>query len=117
MSTRVRPGWDSKRTDETRNVENSLLNHFKSVEAYRYNSASIRIRVIDPCFRGLDRHKREKIVDAKIAKLPESIQRDIVFVLCMTPDEMIKPIGDRDDTEALNSMFNDEFEHPKPSRL
>jgi hypothetical protein len=39
--------WQAKRTDETRMVEDVLKNGgFQSADAYRYNSASIRVRVI-----------------------------------------------------------------------
>ena len=47
IATAVFP-WETKRTDETRLVEAELVKaRFEQVDAYRYNSASIRVRVID----------------------------------------------------------------------
>ena len=54
------PRWEAKRTDETRHVEEILRNAgFDQVDAYRYNSASIRVRVIDRRFERLSAEKRE----------------------------------------------------------
>ena len=50
------PRWETKRTDETRRVEEVLRSvGFQKVDAYRYNPASIRVRVVDPQFEGLRR--------------------------------------------------------------
>lgn len=117
MSTSLGKPWESKKTDETRSVERSLTSTFEHVDAYRYNSASVRIRVIDRRFEGLSRDERERLVDEAITKLPESIQRDVVFVLCLAPDETTVKPGDSDPNHMRNAMFNDEFENPQPSRL
>jgi hypothetical protein len=48
------PRWEEKRTPETRRVENLLRGAgYERVDAYRYNSASIRVRVIDQRFEGM----------------------------------------------------------------
>jgi hypothetical protein len=47
MTTSSTKTWESKRTDETRRIEALLGSVFEQADAYRYNSASIRIRVID----------------------------------------------------------------------
>ena len=44
--------WEAMRTDESRQVEDLLRKEFPKTDVYRYNSASIRIRVIDPQFEG-----------------------------------------------------------------
>ena len=49
--TQVRP-WEDKRTDETRMIEDELRKHFPKSDAYRFNSASIRVRIIDDSFHG-----------------------------------------------------------------
>jgi hypothetical protein len=117
MSTHVGNAWESKKTEETRNVEKSLKAKFERVDSYRYNTASVRIRVIDPIFEGRTRDERESLVDEEISKLPESTQRDIVFVLCLTPGETNPKILGTDTDRMRNAMFNDEFENPQPSRL
>jgi hypothetical protein len=45
MTTDQKPIWESMRTDESRMVEDALLQAgFDQVDAYRYNSASLRVR-------------------------------------------------------------------------
>jgi hypothetical protein len=57
MTKTAAPAWEAMRTDETRMVEDKLKPHFERVDSYRYNSASIRVRVIDSRFEG--NHKAE----------------------------------------------------------
>lgn len=59
----------------------------ENVEAYRYNSASVRIRVISRDFAGKTRVERDKIVDPLLAQLPSEVERDITMVLLLTPEE------------------------------
>lgn len=92
-------------TDETRSIEQALRTEFSDVQAYRYNPASIRVRVIDEQFTGLSRVERHELAAACIRALPEEIQQDITVLLLLAPDET--------DT----SMMNIEFEHPSPSSL
>ena len=66
------PRWEAKRTDETRQVEKVLRKAgFDQVDAYRYNSASIRVRVIDRRFEGLSAEKRDAMVEPHLERLPE----------------------------------------------
>src|SRR5438132_3352098 len=53
-----------RKTAETRLIEQVLRKALPDaqVEAYRHNSVSIRVRVISPRFRKLDRVKREELV-------------------------------------------------------
>ena len=44
MTTSTTGAWESKRTQETRNIEDLLKKSFEQADSYRYNSASIRIR-------------------------------------------------------------------------
>lgn len=76
-----------------------------AISAYRYNSASIRVRIIDKSFRGKTIVEREEMVLPLIRQLPEEIQADIVVLLTLAPNE------------ANQSLMNHEFEHPSPSRL
>jgi stress-induced morphogen len=75
------------------------------IDAYRQNSASIRIRVIDPDFQGMDRVARHDTIWKILELLPEDIVSQITVLLPLTPDER----------EA--SFANMDFENPIPSRL
>lgn len=99
-------------TNETRRIEELLQEHFPDHPdryppmAYRYNPASIRVRVVSDRFTGLDRVERSELVYPLLQKnLPEETWQDIMVILLLAPDEV-------DD-----SPTNFEFEHPTPSRL
>ena len=53
------------------------------IEAYRQNSSSIRIRIVNPEFKGLDRVQREERVWAMLERLPEHTQRQITLLLAV----------------------------------
>lgn len=112
MTTKTTPSWESMRTGETRMVEDALRNEFERVDSYRYNSASVRVRVIDSRFEGMPRDERERRVEDQIARLPEDTQRDIVTLFCFAPSELRKvPKTFRE------YMLNTEFDDPSPSML
>ena len=75
------------------------------IDVRRQNSVSIRIRIIDPDFGGLDRVDREPAVWRVLKTLPEEVFTNITMLLLLAPDE----------TER--SLANQEFEDPIPSRL
>lgn len=75
------------------------------IDVYRQNVVSIRIRIIDRAFEGIDRVDREGEVWAILEKLPEDVRADITFLLLLTPEE------------TSQSLANMEFENPIPSRL
>ena len=106
------PPWEAKRTDETRVVEDLLGKHFERADSYRYNSASIRVRVIDSRFEGKPREERDAMVEKYLDQLPPEIQRDIVTLYTFAPSEL---------KETPNTfrefMLNTEFDHPSPSML
>lgn len=103
------PEWERLRTDESRGVEDVLREHFQSADAYRYNSASLRIRIVDPSFDGLSREQRDDQVEPILAQLDESIQADIMNLVLLYPGE------DRDSFRAY--VNNEEFEHPSRSMI
>jgi len=114
MTTTATPSWEAKRTTETRLVENILSEHFERVDSYRYNSASIRLRVIDSRFENLSRDEWENLVEHQIAQLDENTQQDIVTLFCFAPSEIKKSPN----PNALReSLLNLEFEDPSPSTL
>lgn len=98
-------GIAAKKTPETKRIEAVLGQRFENVAAYRYNSASIRVRVIDSAFRKLSKSKRDEVVQPLLDQLPERTLADIMILLLLTPEE----------TET--SPMNVEFEHPSPSSL
>ncbi|HVS36651.1 MAG TPA: hypothetical protein VMS17_13910 [Gemmataceae bacterium] len=73
--------------------------------AYRYNSASIRVRVVDKAFRGKSLVDRDEMVAPVLKQLPEETYSDIMILLLLAPEEV-------DEDPA-----NFEFEHPAPSRV
>jgi hypothetical protein len=112
MTTVMTPAWGSCRTAETQMIEDLLRQRFNQVDAYRYNSASIRIRVIDPTFEGLTREARDTLVEPYLAQLPLETQRDIVTLFTFAPSDLIQsPKTFREWT------LNAEFDDPSPSML
>jgi len=113
MTNSAAPRWMEKRTDETRQVEEILRNGgFQQVDAYRYNSASIRVRVIDPRFEGLSPEKRDEMVEPHLAKLPERTQADIMNLFTFAPSEL------RQTAKTFRQfLLNSEFDDPSPSML
>ena len=101
-----------KSTAETRQIEKLLREQFPEYpaeyppSAYRYNSASIRVRVVSERFAGKNRVERSELVYPVLEKnLPRDTWEDITIILLLAPDEL-------DD-----SLMNREFEKPTPSRL
>lgn len=81
-------------------------NHPKAeIEAYRHNSVSVRIRIINPEFAGRSRVQREDEVWAILDQLSEETLADISLLLLFTPEE------------ARKSFANAEFDNPLPSTL
>ena len=75
------------------------------VKLYRQNSMSVRLRIIDPDFRGTNRAERSQTVWKYFDILPDEAVADISTVLLLTPDE------------TKNSFANMEFDEPIPSKL
>jgi stress-induced morphogen len=101
-----------RRTDpDVRKILDTLTTQYKAVHAkakidvYRYNWASIRIRIIDPDFAGKDRVQREDMVWGIIETLPEDVRQQITVLLLLPP------------AEVKTSFMNMEFEDPSPSGL
>lgn len=102
-----------KRTDRaSAQILDVLRQHYlpkhpaAKVDAYRYNSASIRVRVIDRGFAKTDMTERdEEVWDILNEHLSEDVLSQISLLLLLTPEE------------TKSSLMNQEFEHPAPSRL
>ena len=61
---------------------------------------SVRIRIIDPDFNGLDRVERDNKIWNLLDRLPEEVRMNITLVLLLTPKE------------TKTSLANFEFENP-----
>ena len=105
MSTQTANRW-KKQTAETRKVEEVLRKVFPHSDAYRYNSASIRVRVVDKRFEGKTAEQRDAMVEPLLERLPQNTQADIINLLTLTPSEQAAP-----------SVANLEFDEPSPSML
>jgi hypothetical protein len=79
--------------------EKYLPNHPRAeVRAYRYNPASVRVRVIDPDFAGKDTAEREDMVWPVLETLPGHVVEDISILLLLPPEER--------DSSALSLEFD-----------
>ena len=112
MTASTTKAWESKRTPETRGIENLLRESFEQADSYRYNSASIRVRVIDKGFEGISREKRDALVEEQFDKLPPETQRDIVTLFTFAPSELSGVPN-----TFREFMLNMEFDDPSPSML
>ncbi|MBI1901837.1 MAG: hypothetical protein HYS13_12095 [Planctomycetia bacterium] len=75
------------------------------IDVHRHNSVSIRIRIIDADFQGLDLVERDNEIWKILDRLPDDVRSEVSLVLLLTPHE------------AKTSYANVEFEHPVPSNL
>jgi len=75
------------------------------IEVYRLSPTSIRIRIIDPDFKGMDRVDRDDAIWKILEHVPEDAQSQITFLLLLRPEE------------KKTSFANMEFENPVPSHL
>jgi stress-induced morphogen len=76
------------------------------ITVYRYNSGSIRVRIIDPDFRGHSLAERDhEIYELLKAKAPEDLLEQISVRLLITPEE------------RKTSLMSLEFDDPTPSSL
>ena len=89
----------------------AVLEQYKTVhpdaeaEARRYNSASIRVRVIDPRFETIGRADRDKELWVMFEALPDEAVADLTMLALLAPSEI------------STSLANREFEQPSPSFL
>jgi hypothetical protein len=75
------------------------------VDVYRQNSGSVRIRVVDPDFRGISVTDRDQNLWPLVESLPDDVFSQLSLLLLLTPEE------------ATDSFINREFENPLPSRF
>jgi len=75
------------------------------INVYRQNAVAIRIRILDPDFRGKDVVERDTMLWNILDELAADVISQITLLLLLTPDE------------AKTSFANMEYDHPVPSRL
>jgi hypothetical protein len=86
-------------------TEYERIHPLAQIEGRRQNPVSIRLRIIDPDFQGMDRIAREPEIWKLLRKLPEEVFVNITMLLLLTPEE------------AEHSFASQEFDHPIPSRV
>jgi hypothetical protein len=101
--------WEEKKTPETRKIEALFRTEFPQTDAYRFNSASIRVRVIDDRFEEKSIAEREALVSPLLEKLPKRTRDDVLLLLTLAPSEQR--------TFNNQTLMNIEFEQPLPSIL
>ena len=75
------------------------------IDGYRRGRWIVRLRVIDPDFRGVSMTDRDKEIWEILSPLPDDVVGDIHLLVLLTPDE------------AKTSPMNYDFEHPLPVNL
>ena len=73
------------------------------VVVYRQSSVSIRVRIVDPDFAGMNKGDRHNAVWHLLNDLPEDVQSQVSVLLLLAPEE------------TNVSFANYDFEHPLPS--
>lgn len=81
----------------------AFLHPEAQIEVKRYNTVSVRVRIIDPDFAGLSKAERDSAIWAVLESLPEDTRAEISLLLLLTPQE------------ARSSLMNLEFEDPTPT--
>lgn len=76
-----------------------------SVLLYRQNSATIRVRIVDPQFTGVSKADRHDAVWEFLTRLPDDVLSQVSTLLLLTPDE--RPL----------SFADFEFDNPVRSKL
>jgi hypothetical protein len=102
-----------QKTDQAvRKIQDALRRHYQPlhpqarIDVYRYNSASIRIRVIDPDFKDKDMTERDDEVWVILKKhVPTPPLDEVNLILLLTP------------AETKTSLMNQEFENPSRTQL
>jgi stress-induced morphogen len=101
---RERTRRDDRLTTEVRTAFEEAFGK-KNTRVYRYNPASIRVRVIDKRFHGLSLVERERLAWPTIENLSPDSRQDLTVVLLLSPDE------------AGRSLMSLEFDQPVKSML
>jgi stress-induced morphogen len=87
-------------------LDGYLADHPQAViSLYRQNAVSVRVRVVDPAFQGLEKSERHSRVWSYLERLPDEIQGDISMLVPLVPGE------------EKASLSNLEFDDPSRSSI
>jgi stress-induced morphogen len=75
------------------------------IDIQRQNSVSIRIRITDPDFKGLDLVERDNQLWKILEKLPEDVLSQISLLLLFTPEERKRSLADVEFDRPVSSRF------------
>jgi stress-induced morphogen len=91
-------------TERIRDAVRSYTDAHPSAEAlvYRYSPVSVRVRVVDPGFRGKSRSERHNQIWPLLHPLDEDTLGDLTMLLLITPEERETSIADRDFTNGFD---------------
>lgn len=82
-------GWKIRRTPDSSDVERCLRRGgFEQVDAYCFNSAAIRVRVVSSKFCDLDGSHRFQLFNTGLRSLPDDLLSSITHVTLLTPIEL-----------------------------
>lgn len=79
------------------------ISHAEAQISAKRRNHSIRIRIIDPGFRGLSLGERDDLLSKVLETFSENLQSQITMLLLLTPEE------------ARSDLLNMEFDDPRPS--
>jgi stress-induced morphogen len=102
---------DNDRADlDEQTIRDALSEHKKAhpgakTDIQRRNSVSIRIRITDPDFEGLDLVERDNQVWKILEKLPEDVLSQISLLLLLTPKEAKKSLADLEFDRPVRSSL------------
>ncbi|MEX2140274.1 MAG: hypothetical protein WD894_13500 [Pirellulales bacterium] len=103
---RIRGSIDST----TQAIQAALINYLVAhpsadIELYRRNSVSVRIRIVDPGFHGLDQVDRHEQVWQYLDNLPEDVVSDISMVVLLTRQETAESLANLEFEDASRTLI------------
>lgn len=89
--------------------QNYLPDHPKArIDAYRYDDACVRIRILDPDYAGTKLEERWKQLRRLLEPLPEETRSDVGLMFLLTPKEAANRY------KQMNGEFEDHMPKPAP---
>ena len=75
------------------------------IEAYRQDSANVRLRIVDANFKGMSLMDRHNSIWASIDHLPLGVLSQVSILLPLTPDEKTISFASQDFDDPVPSDF------------
>jgi stress-induced morphogen len=86
------------------------------VEVFRYSPVSVRVRIIDPDFRGKNRSERHRSVWPLLYPLNEDVLGELTMLLLITPEERTSSSVNRDfEGPTFAESYPDTFKRARGS--